>query len=149
MQFMFKIEKVSPYVVYPLRHKVLRPNLPFEASCLPSDNDPNAIHFTLKNDDTILSIASLYSESLEAMPNKNAYRLRGMATEPAKRGNGFGTMVLHGAMEYLKKETDVEILWCNARVTAFGFYEKMGFTILGEIFDIPNLGPHKTGYIEL
>jgi len=146
---MFKIEKVSPYVVYPLRHKVLRPNLPFEASCLPSDNDPNAIHFTLKNDDTILSIASLYSESLEAMPNKNAYRLRGMATEPAKRGNGFGTMVLHGAMEYLKKETDVEILWCNARVTAFGFYEKMGFTILGEIFDIPNLGPHKTGYIEL
>ena len=146
---MFKIEKVSPYVVYPLRHKVLRPNLPFEASCLPSDNDPNAIHFTLKNDDTILSIASLYSESLEAMPNKNAYRLRGMATEPAKRGNGFGTMVLHGAMEYLKKETDVEILWCNARVTAFGFYEKMGFTILGEIFDIPNLGPHKTGYILL
>jgi len=146
---MFKIEKVSPYVVYPLRHKVLRPNLPFEASCLPSDNDPNAIHFTLKNDDTILSIASLYSESLEAMPNKNAYRLRGMATEPAKRGNGFGTMVLHGAMEYLKKETDVEILWCNARVTAFGFYERMGFTILGEIFDIPNLGPHKTGYIEL
>jgi len=25
----------------------------------------------------------------------------------------------------------------------------MGFIILGEIFDIPNLGPHKTGYIEL
>ena len=146
---MFKIEKVPPSVVYPLRHKVLRPNLPFEAVCLPSDNDPDAIHFTVKKDDTILSIASLYSESLEAMPNKNAYRLRGMATEPAEQGNGFGAMVLHGAMDYLKKETDVEILWCNARVTAFGFYEKMGFTILGATFDIPNLGPHKTGYIEL
>ena len=146
---MFKIEKVSPDAMCPLRHKVLRPNLPFEASCLPSDNDPDAIHFTVKKDDTILSIASLYSESFEAMPNKNSYRLRGMATEPAERGNGFGAMVLHGAMDYLKKETDVEILGCNARVTAFGFYEKMGFTILGEIFDIPNLGPHKTGYIEL
>jgi len=146
---MYNIEKVSPDVVRPLRHKVLRPNLPFEASCLPSDSDPGAIHFALKKGDTIFSIASLYSELLEAMPNKNAYRLRGMATEPAKQGKGFGTMVLHGAMDHLKKETDVEILWCNARVTAFGFYEKMSFTILGEIFDIPNLGPHKTGYIEL
>ena len=135
--------------MHPLRHKVLRPHLPLEASCYLSDNDLGAIHFTLKKDDTILSIASLYYESLEAMPNKNAYRLRGMATEPAKQRKGFGTMVLHGAMDHLKKETDVEILWCNARVTAFGFYEKMGFTILGEIFDIPNLGPHKTGYIEL
>ena len=83
------------------------------------------------------------------MPNKNSYRLRGMATEPTKQRKGFGGMVLHEAMDYLKKESDVEILLCNARVTAFGFYEKMGFTILGEAFDIPNLGPHKTGYIEL
>ena len=83
------------------------------------------------------------------MPKKNAYRLRGMATEPTKQRKGLGAMVLHGAMDYLKKETDMEILWCNARVTAFGFYEKMGFTILGEEFDIPNLGLHKTGYLEL
>ena len=146
---MYKIEKVSPDIVRPLCHKVLRSNLPFEASCLPSDNDLGAIHFTLKKDDTILSIASFYYESHEAMPNKNAYRLRGMATEPTKQRKGFGAMVLHWAMDHLKKETDVEILWCNARVTAFGFYEKMGFTILGEVFDIPNLGHHKTGFIEL
>ena len=67
---MYKIEKVSPDVLRPLRHKVLRPHLPFEESCLPSDSDPVAIHFTLKKDDTILSIASLYYESLEAMPKK-------------------------------------------------------------------------------
>ena len=146
---MYKIEEVSPDVVHPLRHKVLRPHLPLEASCYSSDNNLGAIHFTLKKDDTILSIASFYYESLEAMPNKNSYRLRGMATEPTKQRKGFGGMVLHEAMDYLKKESDVEILWCNARVTAFGFYEKMGFTILGEAFDVPNLGPHKTGYIEL
>ena len=146
---MYKIEKVFPDVVRPLRHKVLRPHLPFEASCLPSDNDPDAIHFTLKKGDTILSVASLYSESLEVMSNNNTFRLRGMATEPSEQRKGFGGMILHSAIDHLKKKTDVEILWCNARATAFGFYEKMGFTILGEIFDIPNLGPHKTGYIEL
>ena len=82
---MYKIEKVSPDVVRLLRHKVLCPKLPFEASCLPSDNDPDIIHFTLKKDDTILSTASFYYESLDAMPNKSAYQLRGMATEPAKQ----------------------------------------------------------------
>ena len=146
---MYKIENVSPDVVRPLRHKVLRPHLPLEASCYSSDNNLGAIHFTLKKDDTILSIASFYYESHEAMPKKNAYRLRGMATEPTEQRKGFGAMVLHGAMDYLKTETDVEILWCNARVTAFVFYEKMGFTILGKVFDIQNLGPHKTGFIKL
>ena len=91
---MYKIEKVYPDVVCPLRHKVLRLNLSFEAACLPFDND-------------------------------------------------------FGAMDYLKKEIDVETLWCNARVTAFEFYEKIGFTILGKVFDIPNLSLHKTGFIKL
>ena len=114
---MYKIEKVSPDVVRPPCHKVLRPNLSFEASCLPFNNDFGAIHFTLKKDDTILSTASFYYESLDAMPNKSAYQLRGMSN--------------------------------RARKTAFGFYGKMGFTILGKVFDIPKLDPHKTGFIEL
>ena len=53
------------------------------------------------------------------------------------------------SIDYLTKETQSEILWCNARTTAFEFYEKMGFTIVGDEFDIPNLGPHKKGFISL
>ena len=74
---------------------------------------------------------------------------RGMATEPSKQGKGYGKMVLKGVIDYLTKETQSEILWCNARTTAFEFYEKMGFTIVGDEFDIPNLGPHKKGFINL
>jgi len=107
---MYKIEKASPAVVLPLRHKTLRPNLLFIASCLSSDNDPIAIHFTLIKDDAILRIASFYYESLDANPNKNAYRIRGMATELEKQRKDFGAMVLHRGMNHLKKETDVEIL---------------------------------------
>tara|TARA_B100000809_G_C14964124_1_gene468512 strand:- start:11 stop:451 length:441 start_codon:yes stop_codon:yes gene_type:complete len=146
---MVKIEKVSSGVVRPLRHKVLRPYLPFETSIMPMDDLPDTAHFMVKKDGIILCVASMYHESFEAMPVKRAYRLRGMATEPAEQGKGYGVRVLNGAIQYLKKETDVEILWCNARVTTFGFYEKMGFTIVGKEFDIPNLGPHKTGYFKL
>ena len=66
-----------------------------------------------------------------------------MATEPSEQGKGYGKMVLNDVIAYLSKETESEILWCNARTTAFGFYEKMGFNIVGDEFDIPNLGPHK------
>lgn len=146
---MLKVEKVSSYVVRPLRHKVLRPELPLEASIMPTDDQYDAAHFMIKKDGNILCVASIYCESFEPMPVKRATRLRGMATEPAEKRKGYGTMVLNGVIQYLTMETDTEILWCNARVTAFGFYEKMGFTIVGEEFDIPNLGPHKTGYFKL
>ena len=146
---MFNVERVSSEIVRPLRHRVLRPNLPLEDSILSADDLFDSAHFTVKKDNIILSVASVFKELFEAMPTQKSYRLRGMATEPSEQRKGFGTMILHGAMDHLKKETDVGILWCNARVTAFGFYEKTGFTIVGEIFDIPNLGPHKTGFIEL
>ena len=52
-------------------------------------------------------------------------------------------------IKFQRKKTESEILWCNARTTAFGFYEKMGFNIVVDEFDIPNLGPHKKGFINL
>ncbi|MBT5364089.1 MAG: GNAT family N-acetyltransferase [Candidatus Marinimicrobia bacterium] len=146
---MYKVIKTDSNIVRPLRHKVLRPNLSYEASIMPLDNHPETAHFVVKKNSKILSVASVYHEDFEEMPHKISHRLRGMATEPTEQGKGFGAMVLLGLIDYLKKNTSAEILWCNARVTAFGFYEKMGFSILGDIFEIPNIGPHKKGYIEL
>ena len=36
------------------------------------------------------------------------------------------------------------VLWCDAREVAFGFYERMGFGYLNEVYDIPEIGPHRT-----
>ena len=35
-----------------------------------------------------------------------------------------------------------DLLWCDARVAAAGFYERMGFTVVSEPFDKPGIGPH-------
>ena len=113
------------------------------------DDYPEITHFMLKNNGIIICVASMHHASFEAMQVKSPYRLRGMATEPAEQGKGYCARMLNGANQYLKKETVVQILWCNARVTAFGFYEKIGFTIIEKEFDITNLGPHKTGYFKL
>lgn len=146
---MINIKIVSPEVVRPLRHKVLRPTLPFESSIMPNDGDASSIHFACFNGDTVLSVASFFQEPFASMPEKSAYRLRGMATQTNEQGKGYGTKILTEAKRYLKTNTKTKLVWCNARTTAFGFYENCGFNIVGEEFDIPNLGPHKTGYIEL
>jgi predicted GNAT family N-acyltransferase len=34
------------------------------------------------------------------------------------------------------------MIWCNARLSAVRFYEKLGFETRGDEFDIPDVGPH-------
>jgi predicted GNAT family N-acyltransferase len=33
-------------------------------------------------------------------------------------------------------------IWCNARVSAMGFYRKAGWTVESEEFEIEGVGPH-------
>jgi ribosomal protein S18 acetylase RimI-like enzyme len=64
-----------------------------------------------------------------------------MASHPDVRGQGFGEAVLKAILEWVGAD-DSGDLWCNARETAIRFYERHGFRIIGERFEIPNAGPH-------
>ena len=33
-------------------------------------------------------------------------------------------------------------VWCNARLSAAGFYERVGFGRVGGVFEIAGIGPH-------
>ena len=35
-----------------------------------------------------------------------------------------------------------DLVWCDARTTAAGFYAHFGFTVVTEPFDKPGIGPH-------
>ncbi len=142
---MKKIEIVDSSVVRPLRHKVLRPGQPYSSTSLDKDNDNETKHFALFVEGSLMSVATIYPENIDGEYSVDAYRLRGMATDSHAQGAGYGTEVLKRCIDYLKDDTNAVYLWCNARESAFGFYEKFGFTIVGEIFDIKNIGPHKKG----
>jgi predicted GNAT family N-acyltransferase len=40
-------------------------------------------------------------------------------------------------------------VWCDARVAAAGFYERMGFTVVTGEYDKPGVGPHLGMVIDL
>jgi predicted GNAT family N-acyltransferase len=64
-----------------------------------------------------------------------------MATVPAARGRGAGTMLLQMCIGHALAQQG-EVVWCNARVPARGFYEHGGFSAVGDVFEIPGIGPH-------
>ena len=42
-----------------------------------------------------------------------------------------------------------DILWCDARKVALGFYRKMNFEEIDEWYEVRNIGLHKTMYFKL
>lgn len=127
---------------YPIRHQMLRPGKPVETCHFDGDDDDLSFHLGAFIDDKLASVASFY---LKAHPEiKNAeyqYQLRGMATLPEYQHQGLSRALLKAAFPIIQNN-HVNLLWCNARVEASGFYQKVGFEKVSEEFLIPDVGPH-------
>lgn len=126
---------------HPIRHKMLRPNGTLEDCVFKGDTDELTFHLGAFVDKKLVSVASFYFERKDLFPDLYQYRLRGMATLPEFQGQGLSSALLRTAFPLIKGN-QCTLLWCNARTSAQGFYEKVGFTPHGEIFDIPGIGPH-------
>jgi GNAT superfamily N-acetyltransferase len=124
-----------------LRHAVLRPGLGRAAAEFDGDDESTSRHFgaflTITGDN--VGCVSFMRRPWESAP---AHQLRGMATRPDLVRRGIGRALLGFAERALLEETGVRLLWCNARVEAAPFYQKMGWAIVSEPFEIPGVGPH-------
>ncbi len=74
-------------------------------------------------------------------PAAGDWRIRGMATRPEARRRGIASALLCFCEAHAREHGGLR-LWCNARVPARGFYEHRGLTVIGDVFDIPGIGPH-------
>lgn len=132
-----------------LRHRVLWPHIPEEKLCIIDiDNREDAIHLGVFHDDRLISVGSFFAMPTSKLSSQNVYRLRAMATDPDYRGKQSGRALIEKAVSLLRDKA-VEILWCDARKNAVGFYEALGFNKLEEEYDIPQIGPHYFMWLEL
>jgi len=69
------------------------------------------------------------------------WRVRGMATVAHARGLGAGAAVLTALVEHAEASGGRRI-WCNARTPARSLYERAGFEVISEEFELPEIGPH-------
>lgn len=71
-----------------------------------------------------------------------AMQLKGMAVDDTLQTSGYGQHLIDAGIA-LAQVRGASIAWARARDTAIGFYEKCGFTVVGEGFtDGPTGMPH-------
>ncbi|MDT0443895.1 MULTISPECIES: GNAT family N-acetyltransferase [unclassified Streptomyces] len=128
--------------IFALRHRVLRPGLARATAEFAEDGRSGTFHLAAYEGDApeVLGCITLFPDPLPGT-SATAHRFRGMASAPEARGRGYGAAVLAAATAEAAAR-GAELLWCNGRLAARGFYERQGFAAMGEEFVIEGVGPH-------
>ncbi|MFT5423994.1 MAG: ribosomal protein S18 acetylase RimI-like enzyme [Phycisphaerales bacterium] len=127
----------------------------------PGDDGAGTLHLAIREpasgdraagEPSIVSVGSFYLEAVPesvehamcgVLPGSAGVRIRGMATLEGSRGRGYGRgLVRHGVELLQQRGTRYDALWCNARTSAAGYYERLGFVAGSALFELPDIGEH-------
>lgn len=146
MKMILTTKQISAEATRPVRHRVLWPHIEQEKDCvIDIDEREDAIHLGAFLDDQLVAVCSLFEMHSSKIEDKKQYRLRAMASLPEVRGSGAGKMIVQEALRLVEAK-GMEVLWCDARKVALGFYEKLGFERIDEWYEVPKIGPHQFMY---
>lgn len=142
-----RVEIIPAERTYSLRHRVLWPHIEKTEDCvIDIDGREDAIHLGCINEEgTVIGICSLFEMETPKLDFAKQYRLRAMATDPEVRGSGAGKRIVEKALELIASK-GYDVLWCDARKVALGFYENLGFDRIDEWYEVRNIGPHQLMY---
>ncbi|MEK8180564.1 GNAT family N-acetyltransferase [Flavobacterium buctense] len=138
---MITIRKISAQETYTVRHPVLRKGKQIESCHFDGDDLDTTSHFGLHENDQIKGVISLFENNNPLFEDKKQTQIRGMAVLENNQGKGYGRLLVEHSEKILKTQ-NTPLIWFNARINAVGFYQKMGYQIIGNSFEIPNVGLH-------
>lgn len=154
------LTRVPVEQILELRHRVLRPGRPAETARFDGDDAATTRHYCALVAETGALVAETgapLSAGVPAAPGAvvscltlvaatwdgaEAWQLRGMATDERHRRTGLGSRLLAHALADAAGDGPERPAWCNARVGARGFYERQGWVVVSEPFEIAGIGPH-------
>jgi len=119
-----QIEQIRPELTWRLRQQVLYPAQKLYEMELDEDN--KGIHFGAFTGDKLVGIISLFQHD-------ESFQFRKLAILPNFQKMGIGNSLLNRVEDFAGSEGGAKI-WCNARVTAIGFYIKAGYRHTGKLF---------------
>jgi GNAT superfamily N-acetyltransferase len=118
----------------PLRQSILRPHQTLEA--LAAHEPPDAYAVGVFRERELIAVGFIAPDG-----EPGSWRIRGMATVATARGGGAGTAVLDALVTHAREKGGTRV-WCNARTPARSLYERAGFVVSSEEFELPQIGPH-------
>ncbi len=131
-----QIRRIEVSQTLPIRRQVLWPDRTPSDIVYSEDSGVGTFHLGAFDDSgELLGIATLYHDV------ESTWRLRGMGVLPDNQGRGIGTRLVDASIDELRALGATQV-WCNARLAVTGFYQRMGWKIEGEEFEIPGVGGH-------
>lgn len=121
---MLYIEQIRPELTWRMRQKVLYPA--HKLYDMEMEEDNHGYHFGAFMDNKLVGVVSLFQ-------NGNDFQFRKFAVDETVQGKGIGKTMLQHLVDFAINE-NAKRLWCNARVSAIGFYLKYGFENTGQFF---------------
>lgn len=149
-----EIRNISGEATYPVRHPVLRAGRPIEDCCFKGDELSTTFHVGAFINDKIVAVATFLLhkdatiEEIKHHTEEQCYQLRGMAVLEEIQGKQVGKKLLEYGEQFLRNKK-VSALWFNARVKAVPFYEKLGYQVISDAFEIEPIGTHYKMYKSL
>lgn len=133
-----RVVEVEVARTHAVRGAVLRAGWDPAAITYEGDDRADARHFALEDDGVTVAVATFLPTG------SGEFQLRYMAVLPGTQGSGAGRRLLTTATERLRGDGATRI-WANARDTALGFYERLGWSVLddGFIEEVTGLPHHR------
>ena len=132
----FRIAIASTQDILPIRMKVLRDGTPSQDPRYAEDDWDVTTHLALYKHEEIVGTSSWLRKTFplpHAHSNNFDTQLRGMAVDQSLQSTGLGAeLLLYGIQ--LAQRNGAGIVWARARDSALKFYEKNGFTTVGDAF---------------
>jgi GNAT superfamily N-acetyltransferase len=122
-----------------LRFRVLREPIGMTRDQVVMAGELDWMHFVARVGDDVIGCVLL---DLATPPPSAPGRLRQMAVDPARRGTGVGRALVH-AIELDARAHGVPSIEMHARSSAIGFYERLGYRVVGAPFTEIGI-PHVT-----
>lgn len=136
------VERCSTVEVLPLRMSVLRDGTPSQDPRYDEDDLDGTVHFAVRDYDNEGEIIATSTWLPRPWPHDTtalSVQLRGMAVAKHLRGCGLGGVVLAAGMQHAQ-ELGAKYVWARARDNALYFYERHGFTKVGDEFTDESTG---------
>ena len=144
---MIHIKPLHASDTYPIRIEILRNGIA-QNYRFSEDTDSDTFHFGIFDNNQCIGISTYIKKECPLMKYTSSYQLRGMAILTSYQRQGLGEQLLQYAYKQLSKK-NCQLIWCNARETAVPFYKKLGFTVIGNPFEITGIGTHYVMYIRI
>lgn len=122
--FMLHIEQIRPELTWRLRQRVLYPAEKLYE--MEMEEDDHGYHFGAFQDNDLVAVVSLFQKGGD-------FQFRKFAVDASVQNMGIGKTLLKYIEDFAIAE-GAKRIWCNARVSAIGFYARYGFVQTGKLF---------------